>query len=226
MVAPGVNCWGNVWPNMSVATVNISNYVRDGAALGTMGMMNTVWVDDGENLGAYNWHGLLWGAECSWSPARPLKGEAAKEDLAARSRAFDRSFDALFFGTPDVAATLYRFDSLRAMPVRGIVTDGAVWTSMLEIYPGEVDAAAVTLNERVVREATALRSVARGAPCEGPPPQGCARCGGVRREQGGVHGEEEHRACRSGEDDAVTGGDQRSSVRRSSCGDSLRSCMA
>ena len=158
MVAPGVNCWGNVWPNMSVASVNISNYVRDGAALGTMGMMNTVWVDDGENLGAYNWHGLLWGAECSWSPARPLKGEAAKEDLRVRSRAFDRSFDALFFGAPDVAATLYRFDSLRSMPIRGIVTDGAVWTSMLEIYPGEVDAAAVALNERVVREAAALRS--------------------------------------------------------------------
>ncbi len=158
MVAPGVNCWGNVWPNMSVATVNISNYVRDGAALGTMGMMNTVWVDDGENLGAYNWHGLLWGAECSWSPARPLKGQEAKDDLAARSRSFDRSFDALFFGIPDVAATLYRFDSLRALPIRGIVTDGAVWSSMLEIYPGEVDPAAVAVNEQAVRQAGALRA--------------------------------------------------------------------
>jgi len=45
---------------MSNAMVNISNYVRDGAKLGAMGMMNTVWVDDGENLFAYNWHGLLW----------------------------------------------------------------------------------------------------------------------------------------------------------------------
>lgn len=158
MVAPGVNCWGNVWPNMSVATVNISNYVRDGAALGTMGMMNTVWVDDGENLGAYNWHGLLWGAECSWSPARPLKGQEAKDDLAARSRTFDRSFDALFFGTPEVAATLYRFDSLRALPIRGLVTDGAVWTSMLEIYPGEVDAPAVAMNDQAARQAGALRA--------------------------------------------------------------------
>lgn len=156
MVAPGVNCWGNVWPNMSVATLNISNYVRDGAALGTMGMMNTVWVDDGENLGAYNWHGLIWGAECSWSPARPLKGVEAQADLARRSAAFDRAFDALFFGTGGVSSTFSLFDSLRSLPVRGIVTDPAVWSSMLEIYPEEVDDRAVLMNERVVREAAAL----------------------------------------------------------------------
>jgi hexosaminidase len=158
MVAPGVSCWGNVWPNMSTAVVNISNYVRDGAALGAMGMMNTVWVDDGENLGAYNWHGLLWGAECSWDPARPLTGEMARTDLERRSKAFDNAFDALFFGTSGVTAALFRFDSLRALPVRNLVTDQGVWSSMLELYPGETNAEAAARNERVVRDARDLEA--------------------------------------------------------------------
>ena len=158
MVAPGVSCWGNVWPNMSTAVPNISNYVRDGAALGTMGMLNTAWVDDGENLGAYNWHGYLWGAECSWNPARLLAGEEAHRDLAQRSQAFDRAFDELFFGMPGVTAAFYQFDSLRALPVRNLVTDQGVWSSMLELYPAETDDEAAARNERVVHDAGELRT--------------------------------------------------------------------
>jgi hypothetical protein len=156
MVAPGVSCWGQVWPYMSNAVVNISNYTRDGSKLGALGMMNTVWMDDGENLFHCNWHGLLWGAECSWTPARPLIGEAARIDREGRARAFNTAFDALFFGTSAVTETLFLFDSLRALPIRDLVTDGAVWSSMLEQYPEEINEKAKKENEAAVRIAEDL----------------------------------------------------------------------
>ena len=156
MVAPGVSCWGQVWPHMSNAVVNISNYVRDGAKLGAMGMMNTVWVDDGENLFSYNWHGLLWGAECSWSPARPFSGQEAIRDREARASSFNRACDALFFGMPGVVETLFLFDSLRAAPIRNIVTDQGVWSSMLEQYPEEVGEKALIDNDRAAKDAADL----------------------------------------------------------------------
>jgi hexosaminidase len=156
MVAPGVSCWGQVWPHMSNAVINISNYIRDGSKLGAMGMMNTVWVDDGENLFHYNWHGLLWGAECSWNPTLPLAGEEARRDRDTRLGSFNRAFDALFFGTPGVAETLFLFDSLRAIPVRNFVTDQAVWSSLLEQYPEDVGEKARADNERALSEAANL----------------------------------------------------------------------
>ena len=153
MVAPGVSCWGQVWPDMSTAVVNIANYVRDGAKLGAMGVMNTVWVDDGENLFNHNWHGLAWGAECSWNPLRPLTGDAARRERDTRAESFHRAFDALFFGAPDVMGTLFLFDSLRTLSVRGLVTNQAVWSSMLEMYPENVNEEARKNNEHLVREA-------------------------------------------------------------------------
>jgi len=156
MVAPGVSCWGQVWPDMSTAVVNIANYVRDGAKLGAMGVMNTVWVDDGENLFNHNWHGLAWGAECSWNPPRPLTGDDARKERETRAGSFNRAFDALFFGVPDVMGTLFLFDSLRTISVRGLVTNPGVWSSMFELYPENVNEEARKNNERVMREAATL----------------------------------------------------------------------
>jgi len=156
MVAPGVSCWGQVWPDMTTAVVNIANYVRDGAALGTMGVMNTVWVDDGENLFHHNWHGLAWGAECSWHPLRQRTGVDARNEREARVDSFNRAFDASFFGMSGVTEILFHFDSLRALPVRGLVTNSGVWSSMLEQYPDQVSEEAGRNNERVIREAQML----------------------------------------------------------------------
>jgi hexosaminidase len=156
MVAPGVSCWGQVWPNMSNAMINISNYVRDGSKLGAVGMLNTVWLDDGENLFQYNWHGLLWGAECSWKPTRPLTGEDARDDRETRAQTFNTAFDALHFGTSGVTGTLFLFDSLRALSIRDMVTDQGVWSSMLEQYPEEINEQADKENERASHDAEVL----------------------------------------------------------------------
>ena len=156
MVAPGVSCWNEVWPNMSVAVVNISNYVRDGAKLGTIGMMNTAWDDDGENFFSYNWHGLLWGAECSWHPAQPLAGEDANGDRNERLALFNRSFDDLFYGANGVASTLFRFDTLRHVPIRGVLRDAGVWSGMLNADTEETNEDARINNDRVVEEVKTL----------------------------------------------------------------------
>lgn len=156
MVAPGVSCWTEVWPNMSTAVVNISNYVRDGVKLGAMGMMNTAWDDDGENLFSYNWHGLLWGAECSWHPALPLTGEEARKDRELRLARFNRAFDELFFGASGVADAFFQFDSIRRYPVQGIVRDYGVWSSMFDTDAETTGEQAKAANEHIVSDAKTL----------------------------------------------------------------------
>jgi len=133
MVAPGVSCWSELWPGMSNAAINISNYVRDGAKLGAMGMMNTAWDDDGHNLFNNNWHGLAWGAECSWHPAPPSSGETAINDRNAKLLGFNKCFDKVFFGADGVTDALFAIDSLRLLPVRGIVGEGTFWQDLLDM---------------------------------------------------------------------------------------------
>ncbi len=162
MVAPGVSCWTEVWPDMTTAVVNISNYVRDGVKLGAMGMMNTAWDDDGENFFNYNWHGLLWGAECSWHPAKPLSGEEAQKDRDDRLKHFNESFDNLFYGARGVTSTLFKFDSIRHYPVPGIVRDNGVWSSMLTTDPASTSNAASVDNDRIVGDAKQLMEKLQG----------------------------------------------------------------
>jgi len=69
-VCPGVSCWSRILPDFGVATVNIRNFVRDGAKHGAIGVLNTAWDDDGCSFNAPNWHGFAWGAECAWSASK------------------------------------------------------------------------------------------------------------------------------------------------------------
>lgn len=79
MVCPGVSCWSQIFPRYSNAVVNIRNYVRDGARFGALGMLNTTWDDDGENLFHWNFYGTNWGAQCAW---RPTNSEIEAYDAA------------------------------------------------------------------------------------------------------------------------------------------------
>ncbi len=133
MVSPGVGCWSEIWPSMESAVVNISNFVRDGAKYGAMGMLNTAWDDDGENFFNYNWHGLIWGAECSWKPAPPDTGEAGDLEMSDRLSHFNDSFNAVFYGNSadSVAQTLFRLNAIREIPVRNILDDPGFWKEPL-----------------------------------------------------------------------------------------------
>jgi hypothetical protein len=85
-VCPGVNGWSRILPDFDSATTNIRNFLRDGAAQGALGTINTTWDDDGENLGGAHWHGFAWGAECAWNG-----GATTPED-------FNRRVGAVVFG--------------------------------------------------------------------------------------------------------------------------------
>jgi len=85
-VCPGVSCWNRILPDFGVAVKNIQNFVRDGAKHGAIGVLNTTWDDDGENLFHYNWHGVFWGAECAWNAGQTDIGD------------FNRRFGAVLLG--------------------------------------------------------------------------------------------------------------------------------
>jgi len=77
-VAPGVSNWNRIYPNNNEALGNIRAFVRDGQKLGSKGVLNTVWNDDGEGIFDENWFGILFGAAAGWQP-----GESSEDSFAA-----------------------------------------------------------------------------------------------------------------------------------------------
>jgi hexosaminidase len=67
-VAPGVNDWNRVWPDFNMALGNIQGFVADGQKVGSTGMLNTIWDDDGEGLFLEDWYAVLFGASAAWQP--------------------------------------------------------------------------------------------------------------------------------------------------------------
>ncbi|HOX40065.1 MAG TPA: beta-N-acetylhexosaminidase [Candidatus Brocadiia bacterium] len=130
MVCPGVSCWSRIFPLTATATVNISNYTRDGARHGALGTLNTTWDDDGENLYSNNWHPLVWGAECAWSPAIPkdasIDGDVEREN---RLKRFNGAFGPAFFGARDnaYAEAILMLEEMSRNPLAGEFMDGCFW---------------------------------------------------------------------------------------------------
>jgi len=85
-VSPGVNNWRRVYPNYGMALANIQGFARDGQAVGSTGLLNTVWNDDGEGLFNSDWYGVLFGAAAAWQP-----GESSIPQ-------FQSSYGAVFHG--------------------------------------------------------------------------------------------------------------------------------
>ncbi len=86
--APGVNNWRRVYPNYGMALANIQGFARDGQAVGSTGLLNTVWNDDGEGLFNSDWYGVLFGAAAAWQ-----HGESSIPQ-------FQSSYGAVFHGDP------------------------------------------------------------------------------------------------------------------------------
>ncbi len=81
-VCPGISNWSRILPDFGVATTNIGNFVRDGAKLGAIGMLNTDWEDDGEALQGYRWHGHAWAPSAPGMP-RPRRRRISTAASAA-----------------------------------------------------------------------------------------------------------------------------------------------
>jgi hexosaminidase len=89
MVAPGVSNWRVIWPDLDAAFLNIRNFVRDGQKHQAIGMLNTIWNDDGETLVDMTWPALVFGAAAGWQP-----GESNIDD-------FKKSYDWAFYRNDD-----------------------------------------------------------------------------------------------------------------------------
>jgi hypothetical protein len=109
-VCPGVHNWNQIFPNLDAASKNIINFVRDGQASGALGMMNTIWDDDGESLFEMTWYGIVLGAAASW------------QNKPVDRNAFDEDFDWVFFRNEGGEFT----EALRALgSVNGLLGIGA-----------------------------------------------------------------------------------------------------
>ncbi len=113
-VAPGVNNWSRVYPYNAVALRNIQTFVRDGQAMGSTGVLNTNWDDDGDALFEQLWYGVLFGAAAGWQP-----GESSIEQ-------FERSYGRVFHGdtTGKIDEAQRRLSSAHAALVQTNQSDG------------------------------------------------------------------------------------------------------
>ncbi|MFZ0900247.1 MAG: beta-N-acetylhexosaminidase [Candidatus Sulfotelmatobacter sp.] len=120
VVAPGANNWNQVWPDLDVAFVNIRNFVRDGQQLGAMGMLNTMWNDDGESIYGMAWPALVFGAAAGW--------QAGESDIDRFKNDYDWAFyrnDGATFR--DVLENLDRGHQALAKSHVTIETDDLFW---------------------------------------------------------------------------------------------------
>ena len=129
MVCPGVSCWNEIWPNLDNATVNISNFVRDGAKNGAIGCLNTAWDDDGLNFFNDNWFEFVWGAECSWKPIIPSKRIDPDVLRIDRFQQYCKAFPGVFYGLKDAgfSEAIIKLSQQRTNAISGGLRNSAIW---------------------------------------------------------------------------------------------------
>ena len=91
IVCPSVNNWNKPAPDFEVAIKNIGGFVAEGQRQGALGMLNTVWFDDGESLFDSVWYPVLYSADASWRGA-----DVPREE-------FDHAFDWAFYRSAGTA---------------------------------------------------------------------------------------------------------------------------
>lgn len=69
MVLPGVSSWEEIAPDFDITFANVDTWVAAGRKSGALGLMNTVWTDDGQVLLQMSWPGMAYGAAAAWQSA-------------------------------------------------------------------------------------------------------------------------------------------------------------
>ncbi len=165
IVCPGVQCWKRLWPDLPAALVNIARFVRDGERHGAIGMLNTTWDDDGENLFAYNWLPLAWGAAAAWNP----QDAAARLETGLQSAAVGQwlaGFERQFFGSEGkgVAGAMLRLSTAGENELAAGLQTQWIWRDAYDVAAREgADRAARELDElcsEAIEELRAARETA------------------------------------------------------------------
>lgn len=148
-VAPGVNNWNRVYPNNDDALQNIQGFVADGQKLGSTGMLNTVWNDDGEGLFLEDWYGVLFGAAAGW--------QSGKSDIDA----FQKSYGQVFHGDTGDALNNAQKEIIEAHKVLSRAGLGDGKDSLFWIDPWSTDGQ--EYSEKLLPVASELRQHAENA---------------------------------------------------------------
>ena len=111
-VAPGASNWNEVYPDNGNALANIQGFVREGQQVGSTGVLNTVWNDDGEGLFNLDWYGVLFGPVAGWQP-----GESSIE-------AYQNSYAQSFHGDSSGKVNAAQRELMAAMATLGKAKTG------------------------------------------------------------------------------------------------------
>ena len=74
-VAPGVRCWGEIFPDFDLTYANIDAFLKAGRDGKALGVINTVWADESQLLMRQSWPGMAYGAVAAWQPTAIDHGE-------------------------------------------------------------------------------------------------------------------------------------------------------
>ena len=122
-VSPSAHNYRHHWPDLDAALVNIRNLARDGQKYEALGMLNTTWDDDGEELFDATWPAVIFGAACAWQA-----GESSIERFQANwDWAFYRSKGTTF---SDALTQLARVHGLHAKAGVGTLDVKDVWREL------------------------------------------------------------------------------------------------
>ncbi len=159
-VAPGINCWGNIFPDMETTKVNVYNFIRDGYKYGATGILNTSWDDDGMNFFQNNWHGLVWGAENSWNTpevfADTKQSNAVRE---TRYKTFNTAFNRLFYGllSDTLINDMLWFSNLHNHRVRTVLKNSRFFEPIFPMHAEYVSQDKKTQNQILLLEVQNFR---------------------------------------------------------------------
>jgi len=130
MVVPGVSSWSEIAPDFDMTFANVDTWLTAGRKSGALGMVNTVWTDDGQVLLQMSWPGFAYGVAAAWQTAPMQRAN------------FFPAFAHVFYSSPgaaDVAGALGELNQAeqKLQAVFGQQTMSKVWTD--PFAPGVVD---------------------------------------------------------------------------------------
>jgi hexosaminidase len=66
MVVTAVSSWDEIAPDFDTTFENVDTFLAAGRKSGALGLVNTVWTDDGQMLMQMSWPGIAYGAAAAW----------------------------------------------------------------------------------------------------------------------------------------------------------------